>query len=132
MKRIDVNELKQKCPLPHLLHRLGLGRYARSSCQSPFRNDGKASWGIFQYGGRWMYKDFGTAEVGDEIGLLAKLRGLDPHDDFLAVLNIYQDVVNGRNPTSAFSLGAKSGEKIRPDVEGFGPGSQRQIQRLSD
>lgn len=40
-----------------------------------------------------MCKDCGTGEVGDEIGLLANMHNLDPHDDFRAVLKIYQDIV---------------------------------------
>ena len=43
-----------------------------------------------------MYKDSGTGELGDEIGLLARMNKLDPHKNFRAVLKIYQDIVNGK------------------------------------
>jgi hypothetical protein len=131
-KQIDVNALKQICPLPHLMELVGLGQYAKSSCPSPFRQDQKASWGIFQYSGRWMYKDFGTGEVGDEIGLLATMNGLNPHDDFCKVLRIYQDIVNGRCfRTKAGSLITPCSEKTIPDAVGLGPGTEAQIQKLS-
>lgn len=129
--KIDINELKQLCPLPHLLHRLGLGQYAKPSCPSPFRRDQKASWGIFQYSGRWMYKDFGTGEVGDEIGLLARLYNYDPHEDFRKILKLYNDIAKARLVPTKPGLPAPYSPKIRPDGTGFGPGVDMQIQRLS-
>ncbi len=132
-KQIDVNALKRICPLPHLMQMVGLGQHAKSSCPSPFRQDQKASWGIFQYLGRWMYKDFGTGEVGDEIGLLARMNGLNAHDDFLKVLRIYQDIVNGRSfRTKAGPLITPCAEKTMPSAVGFGSGTEAQIQRLSE
>ena len=135
-KQIDVNALKQICPLPHLMQLVGLGQYAKSSCPSPFRQDQKASWGIFQYEGRWMYKDFGTGEVGDEIGLLANLHNLDPHDDFRAVLKIYQDIVDGKgNGKASRSKGTAASfppaPKAKRDATGLALGTYDQIERLS-
>lgn len=49
--KIDVKMLKEKCPLPDLLRRIGLGKHAKPSCPSPFRSDSKPSWGIFQRDG---------------------------------------------------------------------------------
>jgi len=60
--RIDINILKEKCSLPDLLRRIGLGKHAKPSCPSPFRSDSKPSWGIFQRDGHWYFKDFATDE----------------------------------------------------------------------
>jgi hypothetical protein len=64
---IDLNQLREKCPMPVLMQRLGLERFAKPSCPSPFRNDEHASWGIFEKEGRWFFKDFATEESGDEM-----------------------------------------------------------------
>lgn len=133
-RKIDVNFLKRICPLPDLLHRVGLGLYAKSSCPSPFRQDQKASWGIFQYAGRWMYKDFGTGEVGDEIGLLAKLNNLNAHDDFLEILKIYRNLSKRKLPSIApmpAPTPTPTTLKIKPNSTGFGPGTDEQIATLS-
>jgi len=84
--------LKSKCPMPELLHRLGLGRYAQNSCRSPIRRDSHASWGIFQWGDNWYFKDHGTEEKGDEISLIGLLYDLDPKVNFREILEIYESI----------------------------------------
>src|ERR1019366_7495556 len=88
----NPNQLRQKCPLPVLVARVGLGRYAKSSCPSPFRQDQTASWGIYERNGRWLFKDFGTGECGDEMPLLAHLNGVHEKRDFLKLVEIYAGV----------------------------------------
>ena len=44
------------------------------TCRSPFREDSKPSFSIFDNGRRW--RDFGTGEHGDGIDFLARARGL--------------------------------------------------------
>ena len=85
----DLKLLRYQCPLPVLMNRLGLARFARNCCASPFRSDHHASWGIFLYNGRWLFKDFATDECGDEIKFLAKLNRLDPKQDFFKLLDLY-------------------------------------------
>ena len=141
-KKIDVTILRTTCPLPNLLQLVGLGEYAKARCSSPFSQDQKAVWGLFQYQGRWMYKDCGTGELGDEIGLLARMHKLNPHDDFGAVLKIYQDIVDGKGKgkgkTKSKGAQAKAPvpsstptPKIRPNTSGFGPGTYEQIEKLA-
>ena len=136
-KKIDVTLLKEKCPLPDLMKLVGLGQYAKTCCESPFCQNHKA-WRIFQYQGRWMYKDYCTGEIGDEIGLVARMHKLDPHSDFKAVLMIYKDIVNGKRKGKgkifkckgpAASLSPTS--KTKPNCSGFGPGTYEQIEKLS-
>lgn len=134
MNTINITQLKKDCPLPELMHRLGLGQYAKSSCCSPFRNDSKPSWGIFQYGGRWMYKDHATGEVGDEIGILGHLYQLDPHDDFMKLLTHYQQIsLQSQNgPELSFiSKPPESNSKEKPDLSMFTAGTYAQIEQLS-
>jgi hypothetical protein len=139
-KKIDVTTLRTTCPLPNLLQLVGLGEYAKSRWVSPFSADKRVPWGLFQYQARWMYKDGGTGELGDEIGLLARINKLNPHDDFGAVLKIYQDIVNGKGNGKGKSKGAKAKApvtsstttaKTKPNATGFGPGTYEQIEKLA-
>ena len=92
--KTDILLLKEKCPLPELLRRIGLGKHAKSSCPSPFRSDCKRSWGIFQRDGHWSFKDFATDETGDEISVLARYLKLDEKKDFKAIVERYQEIAN--------------------------------------
>ena len=74
--KIDLVELKQTCPMPELMDRIGLGEYAKPSCKSPFREDANPSFGIYQASsGDWLFKDHATGESGDELHLLAHYLG---------------------------------------------------------
>jgi len=137
-RKIDVTTLRTTCPLPDLMQLVGLGEYAKARCCSPFNPEKRVPWGLFQYQGRWMYKDGGTGELGDEIGLLARLNNLDPHKNFRAVLRIYHDIVAGKvkgknkpssskGPTASLSRASKA----RPNATGFGLGTYEQIEKLA-
>ena len=78
--------LKQSCPMPVLLQNLGLGAHAKPSCRSPFRVDENASWGIFETTTGWRFKDHATEESGDEITLIARLKGWDTRKDFAKIV----------------------------------------------
>ncbi len=126
--------------MPNLMQLVGLGQYAKSRCASPFSRDQEALWCMFQYQGRWMYKDFGTGELGDEIGLLARIHKLDPHKDFKAVLKIYQDIVEPKNKGKGKTKASKSkvavcstapAQKTKPYIPEFGSGTYEQIEKLS-
>ena len=62
----DVESLKRACPMPALLHKIGLGEFAKNSVRSPFREEKNPSWGIFQREGKWFFKDQATGESGDD------------------------------------------------------------------
>ena len=79
-----------------------------------------------------MYKDFGTGEVGDEIGLLARINNLDPHDNFRDILKIYSGIVRKKTPKSQINRSVGSAVRIKPNSSGFGPGTEQQIYKLSD
>jgi len=138
-KKIDIATLRSTCPLPNLMQLVGLGKYAKPRCLSPFSPNQKSAWGLFQYQGRWMYKDCGTGELGDEIGLLARLHKLDPHDNFPTILKIYQNIASGKGTGKGKSKGAKAkapvssstpNPKMRPNATGFGLGTYEQIEKL--
>lgn len=80
-----------------------------------------------------MYKDFGTGEVGDEIGLLARINNLNPHDDFLKVLKTYQDIATEakRLKTQGSASSSSPKRNTTPDASGLGAGTEGQIETLS-
>lgn len=73
----DIEQARQNLPLPELMAKMGFGEYAKSSVRSPFREEKSPSWGIYESGGRWRFKDHGTGEGGDEIDFIEKVEGLD-------------------------------------------------------
>ena len=73
----DIEQARQNLPLPELMAKMGFGEFAKSSVRSPFREEKSASWGIYESGGRWRFKDHGTGEGGDEIDFIEKAEGLD-------------------------------------------------------
>jgi len=128
-------ELKQRCPLPALLQRLGLGHHARPSCRSPFRDDQNASWGIYRRDGRYQWKDLGTGDGGDEITFLARLHNLDQQRDFLRLVDLYQHIAAGEAGIVQPPVQQQPPEptpKSLPDSSGLTTGTVEQLQRLSD
>ena len=73
----DIEQARQNLPLPELMAKMGFGEFAKSSVRSPFREEKSPSWGIYESGGRWRFKDHGTGEGGDEIDFIEKAEGLD-------------------------------------------------------
>ena len=86
----EIEQLKNALPLPDLMEAKGYGDCARSSCQSPLRDDHKASFGIFRIGTGWLFKDHGSGDSGDELQFIASVHGLDRHKDFAKIMEIYR------------------------------------------
>jgi hypothetical protein len=135
--KIDVKMLKEKCPLPDLLRRIGLGKHAKSSCPSPFRSDSKPSWGIFQRDGHWYFKDFATDETGDEISVLARYLKLDEKKDFKAIVERYEEIASQEPATPTDPANnlkppqASEVETEKPNCSLFSAGTTEQLVRLS-
>ena len=83
-----VEEARRRLPLPELLVLLGLEHCCRRSCKSPFRQERRPSFGIFERDGRWWWKDHGTGEHGDEIGFLARWTDAPRKEAFKAYLEM--------------------------------------------
>ena len=73
---MEIDQLKQKLPLPDLMERMGYGEHAVAACCSPLRDDRNPSWGIFQRDGIWLWKDHGTGQAGDEITFIQEALNL--------------------------------------------------------
>ncbi|MEI8287908.1 MAG: hypothetical protein WCH99_00430 [Verrucomicrobiota bacterium] len=129
----ELSELRKRCPLPVLMTRLGLERFAKKSCPSPFRPDQNASWGIYEKNGRWRFKDFATGECGDEIALLAHVYQLDQKKEFPQLMDLYAAQARGTaKPPTDLKFDPKPDYTQEPDTRFLSTGTDDQIKRLSE
>lgn len=108
------------------MRHLGLGSYAKPSCKSPFRTDSNPSWGIFETGNGWRFKDHGTGESGDEIAFLANYLRLDQREDYPLLLGVLWAVAQKVRRNSDVQPAPTTGEaetNQQPDRTGFGSGN---------
>ena len=106
---MNIEEARQRLPLPDLMAKLGLGDYAKSKSKSPFRDEKNASFGIYNTNGRWRWKDHGTGEGGDEIDFLAKLENKSNHDAMLAYAELAgMPIQNNRPEPARFKIKAST------------------------
>jgi len=97
----DIDEVKQKLPMPALLHQMGLGDRARKSarCPLPGHEDENASFGIFKTrGGAWQFKCFSCNNGGDEIEFLRQ----------------YENLANGAAIKRYLDLAGANGSRLTP------------------
>jgi putative DNA primase/helicase len=126
----DVQEAKQRLPLPVLMNQLGLGERATRSALCPFHEDGHPSFSVWQQrDGSWSWKCHAGCGVGDEITFLELQRRISNSDATklfleMAGLNGYtrrSAKVSRKEPQVAFDW--------RACVEAFTP---KHLQRLAE
>lgn len=119
--------------MPVLMHHLGLSDYAKASVRSPFRNDKKASWGIFEGANGWRFKDHGIDQNGDEISLLALHLNIDERENFHLLVQVYAAINLYCDPTPVMATTGSPQRTVseRPDPSGLAKGTEDQIKRLS-
>jgi hypothetical protein len=98
---MQIDELKQKLPLPQLMEQLGYSEFAKRSVCSPFREDKNPSWGIYKDAKGWHFKDFATGEGGDELDFLAIHNKCDPKQ----ALKLYQEYAGNTPIEATVSIG---------------------------
>lgn len=106
---MNIEEARQRLPLPDLMAKLGLGDHAKSKAKSPFRDEKNASFGIYNANGRWRWKDHGTGEGGDEVDFIAKLENKSNHDAMLAYSELAgMPIQNNRPEPARFKIKAST------------------------
>lgn len=123
--------LKSKCPMPILLAKLGLAAHAKRSCPSPLRPDHNPSWGIIQREGGWYFKDHGNDDSGDEVTLIAKLKGWDEQRDFKRIVDFYGETARKTGPAASLTVVYPQPPASPPDLTGYSAGTDEQLIRLS-
>ena len=109
----QVQEAKQRLPLPDLLDRLGLSEHAKKSCRSPLREDRNPSWGIFEEDGIWLWKDLGTGDCGDEVTFVERLQNCSTAD----AMRRYCQMAGIDAPPIAKPEPSRRGEPIFPEFK---------------
>ena len=128
-----IRNLRARCPLPVLMRRMGFASHAKPNCRSPFREDAKPSWGIFQRDGRWFWKDFGTDEAGDEIDFIVRARELQHRKHARTLAVAYWNRVADGTAAATETKGAaiQPSARSKPNCTGFHAGTPDQIARLA-
>ena len=129
----EIEQLREKCPLPILMKKMGFENHIKKSCSSPFRDDQKPSWGIYQRDNRCYWKDLGNDDRGDEITFIARAKNLKENENFREIINLWK----------AYAAKCSDVEYVeylkelpviepqqKPDKSGFGPGNDQQLERL--
>ena len=121
--REDIDLAKQRLSIPAIWSILNLPGRPGSPCKSPFREDRKASFSVFDSGHRW--KDHGSGEAGDSVSFFAKARGLE----MAAALREFIELANGRINCGLVApvIRAERPEQPRkPNLSRFGIGRQKE------
>ena len=125
--------LRTRCPLPVLMKRMGYGKYTKKNCNSPFRTDKHPSFGVYERGGRWYWKDLGNGDHGDEVEFILHARKKDCSGSFIKALDYWTNVAS-KDLTSEEVAALKvqaSEPRVKPDASRFCRGTEVEMQALA-
>jgi hypothetical protein len=77
-RQSTLADAKTRLNIHGLWRHFGFPGEPKASCKSPFRDDHKPSFSVFDGGNRW--KDFATGEAGDAVGFFQRASGLSKKD----------------------------------------------------
>jgi hypothetical protein len=87
--RTRIEEAKARFTIPVLWRMFNLRGDPGSPCRSPFREDRSPSFSVFNEGRRWI--DHATAERGDAVDFLAKIKGVSNPEAFIELLKMVDE-----------------------------------------
>jgi hypothetical protein len=87
--RTRIEEAKVRFTIPMLWRMFNLRGDPGSPCHSPFREDRSPSFSVFDEGRRWI--DHATAERGDAVDFLAKIKGISKAEAFIELLKMVDE-----------------------------------------
>lgn len=90
-----MEECKRRLPMPDLWKKLGLPGEPKKSMCSPFRDEDRESFSVFQHGGQWFFRDHATDEKGDEVNLIMLAKSLA---DVRVAIACYHDLAGVPKP----------------------------------
>jgi hypothetical protein len=129
MSRAKIDHAKDRLRIPELWRILKLQGDPARICHSPFREDLKPSFSVYDDGRQ--AKDFATGEHFDAIDFLGKARGITNGEAVLQFL----ELADGR-PCSPVALFPESKhrvvESILPDLSWLREGSESELRRVAD
>ncbi|MEY5026008.1 MAG: zinc finger protein [Verrucomicrobiota bacterium] len=131
-QRRSAEALRQSCPLPDLMHRLGLGNLDKPQSFCPFHeNRLTGAFSVYRKEGRWRWNCFAGCGGGDEVDFLVKLRGVDLGEAF----RLWEELA-GAAPLSMAYVAPVSASKTKPRQEpvlpaDFHPGSREELETVA-
>ena len=122
----EIQAAKERLKIPELWHLLGLPGQPARSCKSPFRDDRKPSFSVYEEGKR--FKDF-AGPMGDAIDFLAQARGV-PNG---AALQEFMRLAGGTTiqPRSAVRTRREPVVDIKPNLTCLGSGTKMELIRVA-
>jgi CHC2 zinc finger len=127
----EIQQAKQKLPLPGLMHRLGLGEHAKKSARCPFHDDKHNSFSVWPKDGRWFWKCHAGCADGDEITFLElhrRISNCEATKLFLEMAGVNGATPMPRKATSASTSKSTSPLDWQACVEAF---TDKDVQRLA-
>jgi hypothetical protein len=126
--RTRIDEAKAKLTIPVLWRMFNLRGDPGSPCRSPFREDRSPSFSVFDDGRRWI--DHATAERGDAIDFLAKIKGISNASAFIELLSMADGAA--QQPASTMHRSeAKPEPRPGPKLEGIEPCSPDDLWQIA-
>lgn len=112
-----VSRCREVMPLPDLMAKLGKGEYAKKNTRSPFRQDNKPSFSVFfsKTMNRWIWKDHGLHDSGDEVEFLMQLEGYDRG----GALRFYKELCGIENNNGPSAVEVRPSYDWTPHREAF-------------
>jgi hypothetical protein len=125
----EIEAAKERLRIPELWRILRLEGEPGKICRSPFHEDRKPSFSV--YDGGLRAKDFATGENFDGISFLAKVRGLSNGEATRAFL----EIANGSAITIDYTPIVRqqpTDKAQRPNVSGLRKATRAELQRIAD
>jgi hypothetical protein len=127
--RTRIDEAKARFTIPVLWRMFNLRGDPGSPCRSPFREDRSPSFSVFDGGRRWI--DHATAERGDAIDFLAKIKGISNPEAFIELLRMVDGTVH--QPASSIHRSETTTEPRRgPQLDGIERCSKADLWQLAN
>jgi hypothetical protein len=125
--RQSIADAKARLNIQGLWRHFGFPGEPKPSCHSPFRDDHKPSFSVFDAGTRW--KDFATGEAGDAVDFFQRASGLSQKD----ACRIFIEMASGHlMPAPRPVRRQQAGAKRKPLFPDFCKGTAADFQQLAD
>lgn len=77
---VSISEIAERLDIRQLWAVLSLPGEAGKCVRSPFREESKPSFSVFNQGGRWRFRDHGNGDHGDALDFIARAKGCDDRE----------------------------------------------------
>ncbi len=125
--RTRIEEAKARFTIPALWRMFNLRGDPGSTCRSPFREDRSPSFSVFDDGRRWI--DHATAERGDAVEFLAKIKGISNAEALVELLKMVDGT--SHQPATTHYSATRTELRPGPDLHGIEPCSKADLWEIA-